>query len=114
MRISDWSSDVCSSDLLLAEAADADGGILYDDPRAIALRYRVLRAMGDQPAVTIPYTDNLVIPFTPTDDDGLTRNREIGRASCRERVCQYVYIPVVAVSFTKHQKHTNYILSHFS
>lgn len=60
---------------LLAESADADGGILYDDPRAIALRYRVLRAMGDQPAVTIPYTDNLVIPFTPTDDDGLTRNR---------------------------------------
>ena len=60
---------------LLTEAADADGGILYDDPRAIALRYRVLRAMGDQPAVTIPYTDNLVIPFETTDDDGLTRNR---------------------------------------
>jgi hypothetical protein len=60
---------------LLSESADADGGILYDDPRAIALRYRVLRAMGDQPAVTIPYTDNLIIPFEPTDDDGLTRNR---------------------------------------
>src|SRR3546814_11219137 len=26
---------------------------------------------------------------------------EIGRASCRERVCQYVYISVVAVSFKK-------------
>src|SRR3546814_15891436 len=26
---------------------------------------------------------------------------EIGRASCRERVCQYVYISVVAVSLNK-------------
>src|SRR3546814_11014614 len=26
---------------------------------------------------------------------------EIGRASCRERVCQYVYISVVAVSLKK-------------
>src|SRR3546814_10945480 len=29
---------------------------------------------------------------------------EIGRASCRERVCQYVYISVVAVSLKKKQK----------
>lgn len=60
---------------LLAEAAEADGGILYDDPRALALRYRVMRTLGSQPGVTIPYTDNLVIPFETTDDDGLTRNR---------------------------------------
>ncbi|MFI6428463.1 hypothetical protein [Promicromonospora sp. NPDC050880] len=61
---------------LLAESAAADGGMLHDNPRALGLRYRLLRAMGDQPpAATIPYTDNLVAPFTPTDDDGLTRNR---------------------------------------
>src|SRR3546814_19248000 len=29
------------------------------------------------------------------------RVREIGRASCRERVCRYVYISVVASSFKK-------------
>src|SRR3546814_17727365 len=29
---------------------------------------------------------------------------EIGRASCRERVCQYVYISVVAVSLKKNTK----------
>src|SRR3546814_16701836 len=29
---------------------------------------------------------------------------EIGRASCRERVCQYVWISVVAVSLKKKQK----------
>src|SRR3546814_12819516 len=28
-------------------------------------------------------------------------HNQIGRASCRERVCQYVYITVVAVSFKK-------------
>ena len=60
---------------LLAEAAEADGGILHDDTRALGLRYRTLDSMGDQPAVTIPYTDNLVTPFRPSDDDALTRNR---------------------------------------
>src|SRR3546814_16078792 len=29
---------------------------------------------------------------------------KIGRASCRDRVCQYVYISVVAVSLKKKQK----------
>src|SRR3546814_15280035 len=33
--------------------------------------------------------------------------REIGRASCRERVCQYVSISVVAVSFKKKQHNNN-------
>src|SRR3546814_16509420 len=32
------------------------------------------------------------------------RLTEIGRASCRERVCQYVWIAVVAVSLTKKQQ----------
>src|SRR3546814_18070017 len=31
--------------------------------------------------------------------------REIGRASCRARVCQYVYISVVAVSLKKKKKY---------
>src|SRR3546814_14408609 len=32
---------------------------------------------------------------------GLGRDEEIGRASCRESVCQYVMISVVAVSIKK-------------
>src|SRR3546814_12760758 len=36
---------------------------------------------------------------------------EIGRASCRERVCQYVWISVVAVSLKK-KKPTNNIVIH--
>jgi len=60
---------------LLAQAAAADGGILHDDSRQLGLRYRSLRSLGDQPSVDIPYTDNKVIPFEPSDDDSLTRNR---------------------------------------
>src|SRR3546814_12903305 len=47
---------------------------------------------------------------TVTDGDGdvavdtIAIGAQIGRASCRERVCQYVYISVVAVSL---QKKTN-------
>src|SRR3546814_20144387 len=41
-----------------------------------------------------------------TTDNEVTRlwGEEIGRASCRERVCQYVYISGVAVSFNKKTK----------
>src|SRR3546814_15074728 len=34
----------------------------------------------------------------------LRAHSEIGRASCRERVCQYVYISVVALSLKKKNK----------
>src|SRR3546814_9949035 len=76
MRISDWSSDVCSSDLLGASATDslADGGpfvaaqIVHDDnvTRRERRYEELLDIVGEALAV------------------------EIGRASCRERVCQYV------------------------
>src|SRR3546814_18463802 len=68
-RISDWSSDVCSSDLALAPG------------------YRV----------SCSERDILVL-------EREKRNRttwQIGRASCRERVCQYVSLSVVAVTLKK-------------
>src|SRR3546814_11752128 len=34
---------------------------------------------------------------------------ELGRASCRERVCQYVWISVVAGSLTKKNKNTTVV-----
>src|SRR3546814_11555703 len=37
-------------------------------------------------------------------DEIITSETEIGRASCRERVCQYVLISVVAVSLKKKKK----------
>src|SRR3546814_6838497 len=76
MRISDWSSDVCSSDLRPQD--------LRDD-----------RMEGTQPATVSGGGGQRDVDRTPpclwsaevTDRAGA---REIGRASCRERVCQYV------------------------
>src|SRR3546814_6538110 len=62
MRISDWSSDVCSSDLT--------------DPYLL-IQY--------SPTTKQVFTVPLVI-FPPW----INRFYKIGRASCRERVCQYV------------------------
>src|SRR3546814_12524647 len=39
----------------------------------------------------------------------LTDRLKIGRASCRERVCQYDYISVVAVSLTKNTREKHYV-----
>src|SRR3546814_1573044 len=76
MRISDWSSDVCSSDLCdPAGRAAAEAAVA----RLAAGGYRVI-AVAAGP-VTEPEAESL---------DGLTLLGQIGRASCRERVCQYV------------------------
>src|SRR3546814_10424727 len=62
MRISDWSSDVCSSDLMR----------------------QVSRISG----TSVDISRGMLRTATP----GVKRLRrpQIGRASCRERVCQYV------------------------
>src|SRR3546814_5799191 len=60
MRISDWSSDVCSSDLWAEVWLEGRGWVCAPGERAVA----------------DPYPEDIY--------------SEIGRASCRERVCQYV------------------------
>src|SRR3546814_20877980 len=101
MRISDWSSDVCSSDLIGHEAQQhlrrglaADAAI--DDALAEQRRVGGLPHFGDRIADEHQFLR-----------DALERavRVEIGRASCRERVCQYVSISVVAVSLKK-KNHT--------
>src|SRR3546814_16797700 len=81
MRISDWSSDVCSSDLasLLAEMM-ANINNHYDELVAILI------ADGGRPRATAEWEIKWV---------------QNGRAPCRERVCQYVKISVVGVSLQK-------------
>src|SRR3546814_14205378 len=90
MRISDWSSDVCSSDLSIARHKSAYlmavGGAAYLVSRAIKeARVAGFEDLGME----------AIYEFTVEDMP------EIGRASCRERVCQYVSISVVAGSSKK-------------
>src|SRR3546814_13479795 len=114
MRISDWSSDVCSSDLTVAEAT----GVATDLVRGL----RVLKGIGAEPVAGARYrvlsgrARDASVRSTSTYGAmaGLTEGLaglflaavalvaghralsgditigEIGRASCRERVCQYV------------------------
>src|SRR3546814_15397990 len=98
MRISDWSSDVCSSNLAEDDVGDrvetADGQVL----RAAD---EVAGGVVHQPRQRAPVGSDRVDHV----GDGLRHAdvAELGRASCRERVCQYVEITVVAVSFRKTQ-----------
>src|SRR3546814_11554951 len=106
MRISDWSSDVCSSDLQRAinlqfRAIQVAGECLpfarramneQNARRARAIEFGVLQRVAG---------DGLRLQFRPWWireqlfhlASGIRRTEagtEIGSASCRERVCQYV------------------------
>src|SRR3546814_13223015 len=105
MRISDWSSDVCSSDLLgdriaaartwtyIAHRPDwlADTGEWRDRTRALedrlsdALHERLTSRFVDRrTSVLLRDLGGRAADLVTHVDD------EIGSAACRERVCQYV------------------------
>src|SRR3546814_5493085 len=100
MRISDWSSDVCSSDL-------------ESNPKCSHVRDTCLDEEPNGPCKVTERTFKCPIPNSPPTDvkeyvcggsmycingscseiEAEASNEfkdEIGRASCRERVCQYV------------------------
>src|SRR3546814_4436253 len=76
MRISDWSSDVCSSDLY---------GKARPGQRRRAQRAFVEAGAGVGEAAAVA-ADHLMIGHEVMAE----RHRQIGRESCRESVCQYV------------------------
>src|SRR3546814_1118344 len=81
MRISDWSSDVCSSDLPAKLIAGASA--VYGDAEV----ERMYGEIAGVPQVrVVSPQDGEQLAF----GDGSLLFIEIGRASCRERVCQYV------------------------
>src|SRR3546814_20207908 len=108
MRISDWSSDVCSSDLNLKARAE---GVTWQSPRLDWLRANLhpkLAPLLEQFDAAI--SDDLMTPRAlplleetigmkkvPVDEklcllaafDQALGLDQIGRASCRERGCQY-------------------------
>src|SRR3546814_1009123 len=84
MRISDWSSDVCSSDLERCASLPQWNAVTYQK-RCIARGRRQLgfdghRDEGRRWSPGRRYAGNYPGEVLP----------QIGRASCRERVCQYV------------------------
>src|SRR3546814_18194972 len=96
MRISDWSSDVCSSDLIVVILA-----------LATALRFYFVSWLGERTVADIRQAvqRNLLrlAPgfFEENRPSAIASRMKMGRASCRERVCQYVSIPVAAVTLKK-------------
>src|SRR3546814_10550905 len=93
MRISDWSSDVCSSDLSTFGAAVLDGEFAVTIT-AIAVPVSEFSGVAlDLPGVAPGQWTAIRIPIRPggaTPSPRAGAYPEIGRASCRERVCQYV------------------------
>src|SRR3546814_3209901 len=82
MRISDWSSDVCSSDLDAAKAK-----------AKAAVKPVEVRILVDHQDYQVNQVVKLPADELPAAKDAGWADdhpAEIGRASCRERVCQYV------------------------
>src|SRR3546814_14351108 len=117
MRISDWSSDVCSSDravtnafvvpTMLARIVDAmEKGVTVNTASLRAIAYgggkmplEVIHealerfpGAGFTNAYGLTETSSTVALLGPDDP----REAPIGRAACRERVCQYVKLSGVA------------------
>src|SRR3546814_15630966 len=106
MRISDWSSDVCSSDLLALICAHPElaGKQAIQGTLSKASAQEQQGAGLDQCSadelerldrLNAAYRKRFGFPFIIAVK-GLSRHQimdaidELGRASCRERVCQYV------------------------
>src|SRR3546814_4018948 len=110
MRISDWSSDVCSSDLTVDDVPKRLAG--KDAPDVVEIRGEVYMRRADfqklnarreaegealfanprnAAAGSVRQLDSTVTASRPLHFFAYSWGEiEIGRASCRERVCQYV------------------------
>src|SRR3546814_2299799 len=99
MRISDLSSDVCSSDLTARDAiihklrplalADQEQRRQFTRAHVSRKQHIGLGAIVedlDRPPCRLVALD----PVTELEPCRIESARQIGRASCRERVCQYV------------------------
>src|SRR3546814_1869286 len=89
MRISDWSSDVCSSDLELDFRTTGRAQIA-----ASALESFLDRGQFEMAHEVMTQTPGIMEVLSPEKQRELqgrvTAFQQIGRASGRERVCQYV------------------------
>src|SRR3546814_4683239 len=79
MRISDWSSDVCSSDLVSVLWMTTFGGTAIDQA--------TLQGLSGVKDAVLELKLFAMLEGLPLKE---ITSLQIGRASCRERVCQYV------------------------
>src|SRR3546814_8978049 len=83
LRISDWSSDVCSSDLIVGQA------LVLPARLEIGARFGAHVPPG---VIDHELAQSFLAHLNDRANQVLLSQRiaQIGRASCRERVCQYV------------------------
>src|SRR3546814_11032350 len=114
MRISDWSADVCSSDLqgafhlcsAHAVAGDVDDVVDASGDPVVAVGVAPAAVAGAvHPGIGREIGLHEAIVVT-VDRAHLPRPGQIGSASCRERVCPSVYNSGVAVTLKKKNSHT--------
>src|SRR3546814_12952255 len=119
MRISDWSSDVCSSDLILLAERRAwpchlprccPEKVIRNRERSLHITIQsqcFIKATQRYCSQIVSIQRRRAHPPTQLGFEGrrASRGGEIGRASCRYRVCQSVFFSVVSVLFKK-----NYLL----
>src|SRR3546814_16945234 len=105
MRISDWSSDVCSSDLfkIVVQGENRE----QSEDRDPAPERPVLGAIGHGPAtyslVCIECQMSAIEQWNRKKIEQAEHHREIGRTSCRERGDPYVKLSVCGVTLKKKQ-----------
>src|SRR3546814_3960508 len=85
MRISDWSSDVCSSDL-----HRLNGGPKLWVLVALFLHHPYRANADFRGKLGSLVHGSLFSRAGASSSPGAVHRKQIGRASCRERVCQYV------------------------
>src|SRR3546814_2072500 len=102
MRISDWSSDVCSSDLQRCAQARAIENECYvvitgsvgNLPKVENMDIQYSQAAIFTPSDYAFPPDAIAAEATPNTETTLIADLDLdkqnGNASCRERVCQYV------------------------
>src|SRR3546814_1944974 len=100
MRISDWSSDVCSSDLLEQFHRTRTNFCLFTSCRLV-MKHRTKQTLMRAHMASYHYVFQCthfgkqadILKSTGNARLGhlvRRRGREIGRATCRERVCKYL------------------------
>src|SRR3546814_16233043 len=114
MRISDWSSDVCSSDL-------ERGFAPYQKERgfaAIPMRRKRMAKAKEDPSAAFYHAivreffagaQRVAILDIGIGNGEYGHAEEIGRAACRERVCPDVALSVAAGSLKKKKKRRNQV-----